>query len=327
MLCCLEYKKRWSDRRTNDTESASDIFAHMNYKSSKLKCNEYKIGSYKCRERIGQGSFSMVIGAVEQDSGQKVAIKIIDLQKFRENELCLSFQHHRLPENHGKFTVGFLDLVKELRLQLQVQHENILELIEIIQNERYQFAVMPFAENGNLLDWIEYKRHGSLSESEACFYFKQLIAALSACHAQGVYHRDVKLENILIMDQGGLKLKLTDFGLGSSYLSSKASSSLIAASRSLSKQETSQMRTDAEFCCKTCCGTPLYASPEVLHGRNYAGGPVDIWSAGVVLYMMILGEPPFKSQRLEQLYDLIKKGQYTPIFGRISNGIFIQYML
>ena len=355
MPCCLPFYANWTESNISACMKETRIDKYSTSRESRRKrilfwpfvkfrsfseTPKLQIGSYECGSPIGQGSFSKVIKAVHLESHRKVAIKIIDLRKISEKDGTPS---------SDLASLKYLNLVKELQLQLQVRHENIVELIEVIQQDRYQFAVMPFAQNGNLLDWLEKKRGGRLGESEACFYFKQLISALAACHSVGVYHRDVKLENLLLMDEEALTLKLTDFGLGtSSYLnrhgslnscaristsSFKASdasdkiSSKLSTTVSLTHMDTLNYSEFSyeHFSCKTCCGTPLYASPEVLQGKSYSGGPADIWSAGVVLYMLVMGVAPFTSQSLEKLYDLIKKGLYTPTLGKVSRGILFTF--
>lgn len=182
-----------------------------------------------------------------------------------------------------------------------------------------------------------------ISEYEACFYFRQILAALDACHALGIYHRDIKLENLLLVsaDDGCAtapkRVVLTDFGLGASSLGhspcnmhdSTLSSSLHPSHVSLddfSSSPASLCKTTDLLLCKTCCGTPLYASPEVLSGKSYAGHLADIWSAGVVLYMLVCGEPPFKAKNLEALYSLIRSGSYMrPMHVSRGKASFISF--
>ena len=121
-----------------------------------------------------------------------------------------------------------------------------------------------------------------MPESSAKLYFKQLINAIDYSHSKGIVHRDIKPENILL--DGNSNLKLADFGL----------SNLI--------------RDGKHFL--TSCGSPNYASPEVINGEPYDGPASDVWSCGVVLYASLTGTLPFDSDSHSTLFELIRKGVF-----------------
>ncbi|KAH0478976.1 MAG: hypothetical protein KVP17_001227 [Porospora cf. gigantea B] len=148
---------------------------------------------------------------------------------------------------------------------------------------------MEFAEGGELFDYIVNK--GQLSEVEARRLFQQLVSGVEFCHTHRVCHRDLKPENLLLDKNSNLKIG--DFGL-------------------------SNFMPDGEFL-KTSCGSPNYASPEVVSGKPYAGPEVDVWSCGVILYALLCGCLPFDDEVVANLFKKIRSGSFTiPAF--VSEG-------
>ncbi|KAL6585796.1 Son of sevenless 2 [Orobanche minor] len=131
---------------------------------------------------------------------------------------------------------------------------------------------------------IKAVHHGRLLENESRRYFQQLIDVVSHCHIKGVYHRDLKPENLLLESRGNLKV--SDFGLSA-----------------LAQQGIDLLHTT--------CGTPNYAAPEVLSHRGYDGAAADIWSCGVILYVLMAGYLPFDETDLPSLYNKINAAQFS----------------
>ncbi|KAF9597296.1 hypothetical protein IFM89_016437 [Coptis chinensis] len=146
------------------------------------------------------------------------------------------------------------------------------------------FIVMEFVTGGELFDKIV--NNGRMREDEARSYFQQLINAVDYCHSRGVYHRDLKPENLLL-DMCG-NLKVSDFGLSA-----------------LSQQ----VRDDGLL--HTTCGTPNYVAPEVLNDRGYDGATADLWSCGVILFVLLAGYLPFEDSNLMNLYKKISMAEFT----------------
>lgn len=126
---------------------------------------------------------------------------------------------------------------------------------------------------------------GRLKEEVARKYFQQLISAVGFCHARGVYHRDLKPENLLLDEDGDLKV--SDFGLST---------------------VSDQIQQDGLF--HTFCGTPAYVAPEVLGRKGYDAAKVDIWSCGVILFVLMAGYLPFHDQNIMAMYKKIYKGEF-----------------
>lgn len=165
---------------------------------------------------------------------------------------------------------------------MRLEHPNIIRLYQVIDTLEEMYIIMEYAAGGELIDYIAAK--GCLTENEGRKYFRDLIAAMDHCHLAGVVHRDLKLENMLLGDDKNLLL--SDFGLGRSIFS-----------------------TDQIL--NTFCGTPLYAGPELVSGIKYVGPTADIWSLGIVLYIMIAGKPPFRCETIAELYGQIKAVKYS----------------
>jgi 5'-AMP-activated protein kinase, catalytic alpha subunit len=127
---------------------------------------------------------------------------------------------------------------------------------------------------------------GKLSEEVARKYFHQLIGAVDYCHSRGVYHRDLKPENLLLDENE--TLKVSDFGL-SALSESKRQDGLL----------------------HTACGTPAYVAPEVLSRKGYSGAKADVWSCGVILFVLAAGYLPFHDRNLIQMYKKIARAEYT----------------
>lgn len=165
------------------------------------------------------------------------------------------------------------------------------------------YVVMQFAENGSILDLIHKERR--LTEAKACHLFKQIIAGMEYCHSQGVCHRDIKCENILLDEN--FVVKLIDFGFAKCYksipksqgqekieLAIAAATENFAGSSVMSKKSSSSKKKEKDpMMSETYCGSYAYASPEILKGIPYNPFMSDIWAMGCVLYAMVCGRLPF----------------------------------
>lgn len=178
---------------------------------------------------------------------------------------------------------GMMDQIKrEISVMRLVKHPNIVNLHEVMASKSKIYFAMEYAKGGELFNKVA---KGRLREDLARKYFQQLIAAVDYCHSRGVYHRDLKPENLLLDENGDLKV--SDFGL-SALWDSKRQDGLL----------------------HTTCGTPAYVAPEVINQRGYDGAKADIWSCGVILFVLLAGYLPFNEQKLMDLYKKIFKGEF-----------------
>lgn len=162
---------------------------------------------------------------------------------------------------------------------------------------------MQYAENGSILDLIHKERR--LSEAFACRLFRQLVSAIEYCHSQGICHRDIKCENILL--DKDLVVKLIDFGFAKRYkpvenLTGEEKSEAGSARRSSSIRSSLLRRKEKDpRLSETYCGSYAYASPEILKGTPYDPFLSDVWAMGCVLYAMVFGRLPFDDREPAKL--------------------------
>ncbi|KAK1275886.1 CBL-interacting serine/threonine-protein kinase 6 [Acorus gramineus] len=180
--------------------------------------------------------------------------------------------------------VGMAEQVKrEISVMKMVSHPNIVELHEVMASRSKIYFAMELVRGGELFSKIA--RSGRLKESAARRYFHQLISAVDSCHSRGVFHRDLKPENLLLDEAGDLKV--ADFGLSAL---------------------TEHLRPDGLL--HTTCGTPAYVAPEVIGKKGYDGAKADIWSCGVILFVLLAGFLPFQDENVVAMYRKIRRGDF-----------------
>ena len=175
-----------------------------------------------------------------------------------------------------------LKIKREIKIMRVLRHPHITRLYDVVRTKHDIVIVMEYVSGGELFDYIS--RKGRLDEPTSQGLFQQLTAAVAYCHRYRVTHRDIKPENIMV-EHGSHSVKLSDFGLSS-------------------------ITHDGRFF-ETSCGTPNYASPEVVGGRLYGGPEADVWSCGVVLYAMLCGSLPFDDSNIGLLFKKIQTADYT----------------
>ncbi|KAK0605535.1 hypothetical protein LWI29_027855 [Acer saccharum] len=210
-----------------------------------------RVGKYEVGRTIGEGTFAKVKFARNSETGDPVALKILDKEKVLK---------HKMAEQ----------IKREIATMKLIKHPNVVQLYEVMGSKTKIFIVLEFVTGGELFDKIV--NHGRMREDEARRYFQQLINTVDYCHSRGVYHRDLKPENLLLDTYGNLK----DDGL-----------------------------------LHTTCGTPNYVAPEVLNDRGYDGATADLWSCGVILFVLLAGYLPFDDSNLMNLYKKISAAEFT----------------
>jgi len=184
-------------------------------------------------------------------------------------------------------------LKDEISILASLKHENIIYLVNHFNESTFYYLVTEMMKGGELFDRIVAKTY--YNEKEARDVCKILFEAISYCHSVKVAHRDLKPENLLLMSKtDDLKIKIADFGFAK--------------------------KVTSEECLLTQCGTPGYVAPEILRGVPY-GQKSDMWSLGVIAYILIGGYPPFIEQNQRELFRKIKRGSYefhVEYWGQIS---------
>uniref|UniRef100_M8BEN0 non-specific serine/threonine protein kinase n=1 Tax=Aegilops tauschii TaxID=37682 RepID=M8BEN0_AEGTA len=248
------------------------------------------LGAYELGRTLGEGNFGKVKQARNRATGEHFAVKILD----RGRVLSLR---------------GADDQVRrEIATLTMLAHPNVVRLHELIKESdvsapeqgRLKLGQVTTRLSKNLP--LHYKIlcqaiKRKLSEREGRRLFQQLIDGVSYCHGKGVYHRDLKPENVLIDRKGNIKI--SDFGL--SALPQHLGDIFI-----LLNLISATFQNDGLL--HTTCGSPNYIAPEVLQNRGYDGSLSDIWSCGVILYIMLVGHLPFVDRNMVVLYQKIFKG-------------------
>ncbi|KAM7217802.1 Protein kinase-like domain containing protein [Rhypophila decipiens] len=186
---------------------------------------------------------------------------------------------------------------REIEYLQLLRHPHIIKLYTVIKTPSEIIMVLEYA-GGELFDYIV--QHGKMKEDEARRFFQQMLCAVEYCHRHKIVHRDLKPENLLLDEN--LNVKIADFGL-------------------------SNIMTDGNFL-RTSCGSPNYAAPEVINGKLYAGPEVDVWSCGVILYVLLVGRLPFDDEHIPSLFAKIARGSYmVPTWMSPSAASLIKKML
>ena len=182
-----------------------------------------------------------------------------------------------LEKNRIKEKDDEIRVQREFEMLTKFNHLNVILVAEIFESYDAFYTVMEYCEGGELFNYIVKKR--KLSEEEASFFYYQIINGLEYIHSLGIVHRDLKPENLLLTKNH--ILKIIDFGL-SNYFDK-----------------------DKKNLLTTPCGSPCYASPEMVSGKKYNGFRIDVWSTGIILYAMLCGYLPFEDKDNEVLFKKI----------------------
>lgn len=226
---------------------------------------------YRILETIGKGSYGEVKKIQHKTSGEMRAMKII-----RKDDVSKEFMQ---------------SLQNEIEILKQLDHPNIVRLYEFYQDNLNIYLITEFIEGGELFDKITKVKH--FTEEDAANVMKQLLQAVTYCHNRKIVHRDLKPENLLMESKVSDNIKVIDFG-----------TSRVFDPNTKMNQKFGTVSPDSliEF-------QPYYIAPEVLQ-RKY-DEKCDIWSCGVIMYILLCGYPPFKGKSHKEIFERIKQGKYN----------------
>ncbi|GAW82544.1 serine/threonine protein kinase [Plasmodium gonderi] len=252
----------------------------------------------------GQSAMKMDTGERGVEMGPLKRYKIIALKQknkgLRNNyiiikkigkgtfgKVCLGIHIHTqemvaikiLNKKRLKRLISYDKIMKEIEIHQQMNHNHICQFYEVYENRKNIYMILEYVSNGDLLTYI-YKNKKRINEDTTRRIFYQLISAVDYLHKLNVVHRDLKPENILLDDNENIKL--IDFGLSTVY-------------------KKNNLLT-------TSCGSPFYTSPEILLGNKYHGELTDVWSLGVILFLLLNRKLPFNHSKLNILFQKIIKG-------------------
>ena len=208
----------------------------------------------------------------------------------------LLFACKELPK---KKLTDYEGLMREVNLMIKLDHPNIIKLYEVYENDKYIYLIMELCTGGELFDRIvdNTEKGVQFTEKQAANLFKQMMSAINYCHKNGIVHRDLKPENLLYLNKDeNSPIKVIDFGMSKRFESKHFMSEKV--------------------------GTAYYISPEVLQGKY--DEKCDIWSAGVILYIIICGYPCFNGDDDDEIFEAIQKGKIafpSPEWDDISNDV------
>ncbi|CAD8141516.1 unnamed protein product [Paramecium pentaurelia] len=257
---------------------SGDKQQQMSKEQKQLAVNKFEVGpnifvnlkqgditdTYIINKILGEGSYGQVRLVQHKKTGQQRAMKQIQKKKILKEQEDAMFS--------------------EVALLKDMDHQNIVKLFELYQDSQNYYLVTEYLNGGELLDKLTKLQ--TFNERTAAEYMKQVLLALSYCHAQNIIHRDMKPSNIMLASPDPKSpIKVIDFGTAKKQVSGESQTQVI--------------------------GTPLYIAPEVID-KNYTE-KCDIWSCGVILYQILTGKFPFdvKVQSLQQLFANIKSGKYN----------------
>ncbi|KAL2088351.1 hypothetical protein ACEWY4_015250 [Coilia grayii] len=169
---------------------------------------------------------------------------------------------------------------REIAILKLIEHPHVLKLHDVYENKKYLYLVLEHVSGGELFDYLVKK--GRLTPKESRKFFRQIISALDFCHSHSICHRDLKPENLLLDEKNNIRV--ADFGMASLQV--------------------------GDSLLETSCGSPHYASPEVIRGEKYDGRKADVWSCGVILFALLVGALPFDDDNLRNLLEKVKLGVF-----------------
>ena len=261
-------KKEAFSSNTNQKEIKKET--NDNKKKSKTQCITDYINSITNQEtgyKIGQYLIKNTIG-----KGSFGKVKLGIYLPNKEKVAIKILDKKRIIEKDDLTRIK-----REFELLSKFDHPNIILIAEIFETQERYYSVMEYCEGGELFNYIVKK--GNLTEEEASFFFYQLICGLEYLHSLGIVHRDLKPENLLLTENN--LLKIIDFGLSHYH------------------------NANSDLMLETPCGSPCYASPEMVSGLRYDGYKIDIWACGVILFAMLCGYLPFEDKDNNKLFKKI----------------------
>ena len=170
-------------------------------------------------------------------------------------------------------------IIREMRMLSELDNEHVIKVYQIYEDDNHYLIIMEYCEGGELFNYIVEKQ--KLSENETAFFFYQIIKGVEYIHSKGIAHRDLKPENLLL--DKDKKIKIIDFGLSNYF--------------------------DGIQKLETPCGSPCYASPEMVGGNKYNGFFIDVWATGIILFAMLCGYLPFEDDNNDILFKQILSGK------------------
>ena len=253
-----------NDKKNNSNESNSYI--------NNLSKDEQSLDDQKEKDKLMKSENKKIIDdyLIKETIGKGTfsTVKLGEHIKTKEKVAIKILNKEKI-----KATEDLVRIKREIKILSMMDHPNIIKTYKISENNKNYYIIMEYCDGGELFNYIVEKE--KLDENEASMFFYQLINALEYIHSLGIAHRDLKPENLLLIENK--IIKIIDFGL-SNYFNGKKP-------------------------LETPCGSPSYASPEIIKGENYNGFSIDIWASGIIMFAMLCGYLPFDDDEEEEEDD------------------------
>ncbi|KAG0677328.1 serine/threonine-protein kinase KIN2, partial [Pichia californica] len=271
--------------QTSQQQQISSNDPNQQQQQQQQQFHRKAIGDWEFTKTIGAGSMGKVKLARHRITNEICAIKVVTRaakvwQRQHINDPPTSDPHElsQRKKEYEKEVARDKRTIREAALGKILYHPFICRLYEMYAMSNHYYMLFEYVSGGQMLDYIV--AHGSLKESQARKFCRGIGSALDYCHSNNIVHRDLKIENIMINNSG--EIKIIDFGLSNLYSN--------------------------DHLLKTYCGSLYFAAPELLSAHPYRGPEVDIWSFGVVLFVLVCGRVPFDDKSVSNLHEKIKKG-------------------
>ena len=263
------FRKSFCFNRELSIENSLPLLPTMN----NLKIFNGKIDDYLITKELGKGSYAVVKLAVHKITKNKYAIKIYSKQSLID------------PQKRNT-------VKNEINILKQLDNENIMKLYEVIDTPSNMYLVLEYINGINILEILKSEKYHYIKEKRAKKLFLQVVKGISYCHSRNIFHRDIKLENILVLKDD--TIKIIDFGFG--------------------------IKCNRDTYQKVLCGTPSYMPPEILRREKYVACYSDIWSLGVLFYAMLFGKFPFRGKNEGELLEKVNENKLIfPEYNQIED--------
>ncbi|KAM9298861.1 serine/threonine-protein kinase SIK2 [Gastrophryne carolinensis] len=229
-----------------------------------------------CQRHVQRGPVRVGFYDIERTLG-KGNFAVVKLARHRITKTEVAI---KIIDKSQLDAVNLEKIYREVQIMKMLDHPHIIKLYQVMETKNMLYLVTEYAKNGEIFDYLA--NHGRLNESEARRKFWQILSAVEYCHSRNIVHRDLKAENLLLDNH--MNIKIADFGFGNFYKTGEPLA--------------------------TWCGSPPYAAPEVFEGQQYEGPQLDIWSMGVVLYVLVCGALPFDGPTLPILRQRVLEGRF-----------------
>ncbi|WOO84664.1 Serine/threonine-protein kinase HSL1 [Vanrija pseudolonga] len=256
-----------------DANSRNRMSATSGTSSSQTDPDAKILGQWRMGRTIGKGSSGRVKVAKHHLTGQYAAVKIVPKGLIMSSRLSMN-------EAGARADRLLLGIEREIVIMKLIDHPNVLSLYDVWETNTDLYLIMEYVPGGELFDYLV--KRGRLPPDEALHYFQQIIYAVDYCHRFNICHRDLKPENLLL--DKDKNIKVADFGMAA-------------------------WQAD-ERMLETSCGSPHYASPEIVAGKAYNGSASDIWSCGIILFALLTGRLPFDDDNIRALLQKVKVGHF-----------------